>query len=202
MVHLDATTAEPTDAVLLRRSADGDQRAFAELVDRHGGSLRRYLAGLVPAAAVDDLVQQTFLSAYRAADSFRGESQVRTWLFRIAKNAAWHHRKKEARYQPMDEPDEEALLELGVAAGWGCADPERLAQRAHRRELLTAALESLHPRDREVILLRDVEDLSGEDVAELLELSLAAMKSRLHRARLRLAAALRSMELEDEVSHA
>jgi len=188
-----------TDADLLARSARGDERAFAALVDRHGGAVRRYVSGLVVGdAAADDVVQQTFLSAYRAADGFRGDSQLRTWLFRIARNAAWHHRKREARFEVADESDLESLLDLGVRAGWGAPDPERLVERADRRALVWASLEALHPRDREVILLRDIEELSGDEVAGLLGLSLAAMKSRLHRARLKLAAALRSIELDGE----
>jgi len=193
------TTPGDSDVLLLERGAAGDERAFGVLVDRHGGAVRRYVRGLVSDdAAADDVLQQTFLDAYRGAAGFRAESQVRTWLFRIARNAAWHHRKREARFQPVEEAEVESLLELGVSAGWGAADPELLALRASRRESLWAAIQTLEPSDREIVLLRDVEEISGEDVAGLLGLSLAAMKSRLHHARLRLAAALRAADASAE----
>jgi len=190
------------DSSLLARSAGGDARAFAELVDRHGGAVMRYARSLSGSdAAAEDLVQQTFLSAYRAASNFRAESRVRTWLFSIARNAAWHQRKKEARYQPTPEVDESSLLELGLNAGWGAEDPETLAQRACQRKLLEVALAALPAQDREIVLLRDIEELSGAEVADVLGLSLAAMKSRLHRARLKLAGELRALT-DEEASHA
>ena len=83
------------------------------------------------------------------------------------------------------------LPELGEAAGWGSESPEAEVLRAERRARLARALDALAPEDREVLVLRDLEELTGEETAAALGLSLAAMKSRLHRARLRLAAQLR-----------
>ncbi len=87
----------------------------------------------------------------------------------------------------MDEP----LMTLGREAGWGSDDPEALAIAAERRDTLTRALQALSPGDREVLILRDIEGLSGQEAAEVLAITGAALKSRLHRARLRLARALR-----------
>lgn len=87
----------------------------------------------------------------------------------------------------MDEP----LMTLGREAGWGSDNPETLAIAAQRRDTLTRALQTLTPGDREVLILRDIEGLSGQEAAEVLAITGAALKSRLHRARLRLAGVLR-----------
>ncbi|MGB5522339.1 MAG: sigma-70 family RNA polymerase sigma factor [Polyangiales bacterium] len=186
------------DADLIARAAAGDRRAFECLVGRHAAAVLR-LATVVtddPASA-EDVLQQTFLSAYRNAAGFRAESSVRTWLLTIARNAAYRLRTKRGREDLMDEP----LMTLGVEAGWGSDDPESLAIAAERRDTLTSALQSLSFIDREVLILRDVEGLNGPEAAKVLGITGRALKSRLHRARLRLARALRAspeIELTDE----
>ncbi|MEM7608480.1 MAG: sigma factor-like helix-turn-helix DNA-binding protein, partial [Myxococcota bacterium] len=82
-------------------------------------------------------------------------------------------------------------MDLGVAAGWGTRDPEHLVSLAQQSERLKDALQRLEGSEREVLLLRDVQQLSGKETAQALGLPIAAMKSRLHRARLRLAVELR-----------
>lgn len=92
-------------------------------------------------------------------------------------------------------------MTLGLQAGWGSDNPEALALAAERRDTLARALESLSSGDREVLILRDIEGLRGPEAAEVLGLGERALKSRLHRARLRLAVALRSgaeMDVVDE----
>lgn len=177
------------DADLIARTAAGDRRAFECLVERHAAAVLR-LATVVtddPANA-EDVLQQTFLSAYRNAASFRAEASARTWLLTIARNAAFRLRAKRGREDLMDEP----LMTLGVEAGWGSDDPEALAIAAERRDILTWALQTLSIVDREVLILRDVEGLNGPEAAEVLGITGRALKSRLHRARLRLAGALRA----------
>jgi RNA polymerase sigma-70 factor (ECF subfamily) len=87
--------------------------------------------------------------------------------------------------------DDVPLPELGEAAGWGDQNPEEGALRSERRGCLARALEALGPEEREILVLRELEELTGEETAAALGIGLAAMKSRLHRARLRLAAQLR-----------
>lgn len=175
----------------MARSAQGDREAFGTLVERHGGSVLRTLRLLTQEeSAAEDAFQETFASAYAAAATYAEEAgPVRSWLFAIARNAVrrTHRRGREV-------PTEPALLELGVRAGWGSDDPERSLSRELRRGLLAQALASLTGEERELLLLRDVEGLSGEAAAGLLTLSLAAQKSRLHRARLHLMAAYRAKE--------
>lgn len=178
------------DVQLLRRTAEGDRAAFDALVRRHAGAvlrLGRAICGDVGLA--EDAAQQAFLDAFRNAHRFRGEASPRTWLLTIARNAALKLRGRQQRETPRAAP----LDELGTAAGWGSADPEALTLLAERRVLLEDALNSLSPSDREILVLRDIEQLSGAETASMLGLQLRAMKSRLHRARLRLAAALRAM---------
>ncbi len=177
------------DRDLIARTAAGDHRAFERIVERHAAAVLRLATAVTddPASA-EDVLQQAFLSAYRNAASFRAESSARTWLLTIARNAAYRVRAKRGREDLMDEP----LMTLGRKAGWGNDDPEALAIAAERRSALTSALQSLSPGDREVLILRDVDGLSGQEAADVLGIKSRALKSRLHRARLRLAGALRA----------
>lgn len=177
------------DRDLIARTAAGDRRAFERIVERHAAAVLRLATAVTddPASA-EDVLQQAFLSAYRNAASFRAESSARTWLLTIARNAAYRVRAKRGREDLMDEP----LMTLGREAGWGSDDPEALAIAAERTSALTSALQSLSPGDRELLILRDVEGLSGQEAADVLGIKSRALKSRLHRARLRLAGALRA----------
>jgi RNA polymerase sigma-70 factor, ECF subfamily len=183
----DPSAAGLTDVALLTRSAAGDRDAFDEVVRRHHASVFRLARLLVNKAdGAEDVLQQTFLSAWRGAGGFRAQASARTWLLTIAKNAAWRMREREAREPLADTP----LDELGIQAGWGGPDPEALAIAAEQRDRLHEAFADLTPEEREVLTLRDLEGLTGEETAALLGVTVPAMKSRLHRARMRLAARL------------
>ena len=179
-----------SDADLLRRSAEGDAGAFERFVTRHEASVYRYLRALADDAAdAEDALQEAFVAAWRAASSFRG-TDARAWLLAIARNRLrrMHRRRAGA---PSDS-DLVPLERLGAEAGWGAPeDPGAELERREARERVERALGRLSAPDREVLLLRDVEGLTGEEAADVLGISLAALKSRLHRARLRLAAELR-----------
>lgn len=178
-----------TDEELLQRTAAGERAAFDAFVSRHEAAVYRFArAATEGPAAAEDVLQETFLAAWRGAAGFQGRAAARTWLLTIARNQAFHHREREGRLPGNDGED---LPELGAAAGWGAESPEAGALRAERRACLARALDALAPEDREVLVLRDLEELTGEEAAAALGLSLPAMKSRLHRARLRLAAELR-----------
>ncbi len=187
--------AEPrADLTLLARTAAGDRDAFDALVARHHGAVNRLARTLTRStAAADDVTQETFLSAWRHAGGFQGTGSVRGWLLTIAHHAAGRHRRLRA-----GEPTDPLPLEdLGLAAGYGAEPaapgptPETGAAEAERRRALEAALGTLPEADREILVLRDLEGLTGPEAAEALGLTLAAMKTRLHRARLKLMAALR-----------
>lgn len=148
----------------------------------------RYLAAILGQAEdAEDALQETFLAVWRNAAGYRGQGAARAWLYTIARHAASRLRRRR-----VDEPVELVSLEqLGVAAGWGEPLDPLPASRESRRELVRTALERLGPEEREIILLRDVEGFSGEETAEMLGLTLPAMKTRLHRARLRFVAEAR-----------
>lgn len=158
------------------------------LVRRHHGCVRRYVSGVMGSGDVDDVVQETFLAVLSGAGGYSGEGAVRAWVLSIARRKiARHFRRKvgePARY--------DALEDLGLRAGWG--DPELSACVRQRVEHLRQALARLPEASREIITLRDVEGLTGPEAAEVLGISLAATKSRLHRARLELMAQLREVD--------
>lgn len=139
-------------------------------------------------------MQQTFLNVYQHAASFRGDSSVRTWLLTIARNTVFRLHGKTQREELVEEP----LMQLGLDAGWGSDDPEAIAIAAERKGALRKALSLLSAEDREVLILRDLEGLRGSEAAEVLGIGERALKSRLHRARLRLAVALRGLVPEDD----
>jgi RNA polymerase sigma-70 factor (ECF subfamily) len=184
--------SEPEDDVaLLRRTGSGDRDAFDRLVDRHQAAVFRFIRTLGPdPASCEDALQETFLAAWRHAGTFRGDSSVRTWLFTIARHSAARLYRRHAG-EP-ERQDVGTLDELGVAAGWGAeSNPEAAAIQQQERAAFRRALDALDPEARRVIVLRDLEQLSGDEAAEVLGLTRAALKSRLHRARLRFAAHLR-----------
>lgn len=179
---------ELSDAVLLARTAAGQSAAFEAFVSRHQASVFRFARTQVTRPdAAEDLLQQTFLSAWQAAGAFRGDGSARAWLFTITRHAGTRWRERDTRAAIDDTP----VDQLGLEAGWGGPSPERQAMHRQMQACVTAALARLAPEDREILTLRDLEGLSGDEAAALLGVGTAAMKSRLHRARLRLAALVR-----------
>ncbi|HEX9161508.1 MAG TPA: RNA polymerase sigma factor [Thermoanaerobaculia bacterium] len=180
----------PSDPELIASAGRGDDAAFGEIAERHQAAVFRFLRSIgADGANAEDALQETFLGAWRGAAGFRGESSVRAWLFTIARNAMMRqHRRR------VDEPAEtESLSSLGDAAGWGSDDdPERDVIESEQRALFQRAMGRLSAADREILLLRDIEGLSGEEAAAVIGVPIAAMKTRLHRARLRLAANVRN----------
>ncbi|MCC6536022.1 MAG: RNA polymerase sigma factor [Bryobacterales bacterium] len=183
----DRESPPVADLDLLQRTAAGDRDAFTAFVERHQAAVFRHACCLAHSRAdAEDVLQETFLSALKSAGQFRGEASGRTWLLQIARRAAWR------RLKHTTEGEEEATLEsLAFTAGWGAQNPESLAMLAEDRRLLEAALAALPAPEREILLLREWDGRPGEETAAALGLSLTAMKSRLHRARLHLAALLR-----------
>lgn len=181
----------PTDTTLLTQVAEvGDRAALGHLVARHQDAVFRYCRSLCrDTASAEDALQQTFLDLMQGAGSFKGQSSFRSWLFTLARNAV--HRG--ARLRAGEPRAHVPLDKLGVLAGWG-EDPEQATARHLDQRRLNLALETLPPHSQEVLILRDLEGLSGHEVAELLHITLSAQKSRLHRARLELAAELRQSQ--------
>ena len=177
-----------SDHDLLTRSAAGDAAAFEVFVERHRAAVFRYARELCGHDAdAEDVLQQTFVQVWRSGGV--AVERVRPWLYAIARHALQRLRRR-----PSAAPEEPASLdELGAAAGFAseAATPERLAAAIEERAVLLATLDALPVQDREVLVLRELEELSGEETAAVLGLSLDAMKSRLHRARLHFVAEVR-----------
>jgi RNA polymerase sigma-70 factor (ECF subfamily) len=179
---------------LIARVVAGEPAATRELLESYQGAVYAFALRLAgDAALAEDIQQETFLSALRGASSFRAEGSLKGWLLTIARREALAQLRR--RHDTPTEP--ESLESLGVSAGWGAGSPEDTMDEREQQQQMERALGLLSPPDREVLLLRDIEGLSGEETAAALGLPLAAMKSRLHRARLRLVAALRGDTTED-----
>jgi RNA polymerase sigma-70 factor (ECF subfamily) len=188
--HQELQPRSAGDQELIAAIGSGDRQAFLAFAERHQAAVFRHLRALCATKEdAEDALQETFFAVFRHASGFRGDSSAKTWLFTIARNAAWKTRRG-AAMEPLDEAAE-SIQELGGSAGWGETDPESLAAKAQSRDRLRLALDSLPAEDREILILRELEGFSGEETASILSLGLPAMKSRLHRARLRLACALR-----------
>jgi RNA polymerase sigma-70 factor (ECF subfamily) len=162
---------------------------FDALYREHRQAVANYLSGRVRPSDVEDLTQEVFAKANRALAGFRGEASVRTWLLRIASRTAVDHARSR---QSQEERRTEALHETATDGGASARVPETLAVPAEapgavvRQEMQTCIREyvdRLAPAYREVIVLRDIEALSNEEVAARLGVGLDAAKIRLHRAR-------------------
>lgn len=181
--------ADPrADGELIAATAAGDRDAFGVIVARHHGAVFRIARALTrdPQAA-EDVLQETFLAALRGAAGYRGDAPVASWLYAIARHAAYRLSRRASEVAA----DEDSLERLGLAAGWGQGDVEVAAARAEERARIAAAMDRLPEEERAVIVLRDALGATGEQAAAALGVSVAAMKSRLHRGRLRLAGLLR-----------
>jgi len=177
---VEATSAGEADAALLRRAGAGDRSAFARLLTRHGDALFRFAARTCGSEReAEDAVQDGLLSAWKGAATFRGESSAKTWLFQVVVHACRRRHRRRVGEPERHEGVEEAETMSSAERG---AD-ERLADR-QVGAAMERALAEMGEEAREVLMLRDVEGLSGEETAAALGLGLAAMKSRLHRARL------------------
>ena len=190
---MDVSGADPGDETLAARAAGGDEAAFEEIVTRYQARvfrLARRLTGSEDDAA--DVLQETFLQVYRGLAGFRGESRFGTWLYRVATNAALMLRRARSR-RPAESL--EAFLPRFDAAGVHAATPAELQVAAQAdllidRQVLAqkalAGIERLPDLYREAFVLRDLEEMTTEEVARILDLEPAAVRQRVHRARLML----------------
>ena len=177
-------TQAETDEQLVRKSQDDDERAFGELVSRYESKVYSLaLKMLRNPEDAEDVLQDTFLRAYRGIKSFKGNSTFSTWIYRITANSALMRlRKRQLPTVSIDDADErEAPINI---ADWAPGPVEQMLNQ-ETQAAMTEAIEALPPEFRQVFVLRDVEELSNAEVAEILDLSVAAVKSRLHRARLK-----------------
>lgn len=181
--------AEMDESALVEMARQGEDGAFSTLVSRYHRKVFRLAKNITQNDEdAEDVLQEAFLKAYTHLDRFHGDAKFYTWVVRIAVNEALMKLRKRRSGKTVSLDDEIDLGEEQVTreiAVWD-GDPEQKYGQAELRQILDEAIQSLKPAFRTVFQLRDVEELSTEETAEALELSVPAVKSRLLRARLQL----------------
>jgi RNA polymerase sigma-70 factor, ECF subfamily len=177
------------ESILVAQARESDTTAFGELVRRYEGKIFRLAQHITQNREdAEDVLQETFLKAYEHLDQFKGDSKFYTWIVRIAVNQALMklRRRKTDKSVSLDETIDtgEDTITREIAA-WD-EDPEQRFSREELGDILDTAIQSLEPPYRSVFVLRDIDELSTEETADALGLSVPAVKSRLLRARLQL----------------
>lgn len=177
------------ESALVAKAKAGDAQAFSDLVNHYERKIYRLAKHITQNDEdAEDVLQETFLKAYEHLENFQGNSKFYTWIVRIAVNESLMklRKRKSDRTVPLDEPvdtgEEMVAREIAV---WE-DNPEQRYGRDEMQEILNSAVQSLKPDFRTVFILRDIEELSTEETAETLGISIPAVKSRLLRARLAL----------------
>ncbi len=169
---------------------NGDTEAFGEITKMYEKKLYNFSLGMLsnPDDAFD-AVQDTFFKAFRSINSFKGESSLYTWLYTICRNCCYDVIKSRARLMRHNislfeytDDEEGRIIEIPDTSG----DPYDLYQKNAVCEIIYKAIDSLAPHHREIILLRDINELSYDEIAAIMNISTGTVKSRLSRARLRL----------------
>jgi RNA polymerase sigma-70 factor (ECF subfamily) len=190
---MTAPATDEADESLAARAAAGEETAFEVLMSRYQARVYRLACRMVGnEGEAKDVLQETFLAVYRGLPRFRAESRFSTWLYRIATNAALMHRRARAR-RPAESL--EPFMPRFDADGIHAAEPADLLAASRADELLDrkllaekarAGLDRLPDIYRDAFVLRDLEELDAAEVAELLGIEPAAVRQRVHRARLML----------------
>ena len=176
-----------SDEILIEKVKSSDNSAFEKLVKKYEKKIYNLAFRLTGKSEdASDILQETFLKAYHSLGDFRGEANFSTWLYRIALNIALMKKRKEKGkiFEPIESklftPEGELTKEI---PDWS-NNPEAEIENKELRKILTETLSSLPDDYRTVLILRDIQGLSNKEVSEILKISIPAVKSRLHRARL------------------
>lgn len=190
------------DQDLVERFRNGDRRAFDEIVLRYQHRVYSLCyRWLGEAEVAEEVAQDVFLAVFRSLSTFRGDASLSTWIFKVAVNHCrnrrlYRHRRGHGRHEPIDRPETEEGPGLQLADERARADAGSLRREAS--DVVQRALEQLDDDHRQILLLRDVEDLDYEEIADILDIPRGTVKSRLHRARAELASVIaRSIRPED-----
>ncbi len=190
------------EGALLTRVRAGDEAAFASLVRRHQQDVYRLaLRMLGQPSEAEDVAQEVFVSLFLNAGKFEGRARLSTWLYRVTVNHCHNRlrylrRRGHGRHRALEAGDTERAAGQGVLGGAPLGQPpprpEQALEGRQLAEALRAALDTLGEEHRTLLVLRDLEQLSYERICEITQLPLGTVKSRLHRARLALAKALKA----------
>ena len=183
------------DQVLVERAQSGDKRAFELLVIKYQRKLGRLLSRMVrDAAEVEDITQETFIKAYRALPGFRGESAFYTWLYRIGVNTAKNYlvgRKRQASSTDVQAEDAENYEEGDMLRD--VATPDAELQTKQIAQAVNSAVDALPDELRIAITLREIEGMSYEEIAQMMDCPIGTVRSRIFRAREAIAERIRPM---------
>lgn len=180
-------TTDVDDATLVERVRAGDDHAFRLLVERHAPRIKVLVAGMLRnASEIDDVVQDVFFKAYRKIDAFHGRSAFYTWLYRVAVNTANDHLKRKHHAPTASLGDL-----VGQPPVADDPDPDANLHRSDLRRQLRNALNELPEKYRTILVLREFEELTYDEIARVLGCSKGTVESRLFRARARLRDKLR-----------
>lgn len=184
------------DQVLVERAQGGDQRAFDLLVCKYQRKLGRLLSRFIrDAAEIEDVSQEAFIKAYRALPSFRGESAFYTWLYRIGINTAKNYLVSQGRRAPtstsFDAEEAESFEEASQLRDINT--PESLLHSKQIGQTVNAAMDSLPEELRTAIVLREIDGMSYEEIASMMNCPIGTVRSRIFRAREVVAGKLRPL---------
>src|ERR1041384_1858412 len=171
---IDPNVGETTDAELIQRWKNGDQRAATTLVERHSPALARFAVSCGARHDIDELVQDTFVRAFNSIDGFRGDSSFRTWLLTIERRLLLDRRRSEKR-----RPDKVEIQEGDASTQFDALDG-MVADEARKR--VTEAVTKLSPTQREVFTLRVAEGLSYKEIADAVGTTEGAARVHYHNA--------------------
>ena len=179
-----------SEALFIERLRRGDSAAFETLVTERSGEIYGLLYRLTEnREEARDLTQETFLRAFQSISTFRGDSDLRTWIYRIAINQArnrwrwWRRRRRDSTFSLDSTTDEGRLLLIGTLKAENTPDPEQDTLAHERERVLRKALSGLRRVYRETVILRDIEGFAYEEIAVALDISVGTVKSRLARGR-------------------
>lgn len=184
------------DQVLVERAQGGDKRAFDQLVSKYQRKLGRLLSRFVrDSAEVEDVSQEAFIKAYRALPSFRGDSAFYTWLYRIGINTAKNYLVSQGRRAPTttEFDTDEAETFDDAAQLRDINTPESLLLTKQIGETINCAMDSLPEELRTAIVLREIDGMSYEEIAGIMDCPIGTVRSRIFRAREAVAAKLRPL---------
>lgn len=189
--------AELSDEALVARAQADDFAAYEEIVRRFQDKAFRLAFGLTKNESdAQDVVQEAFLNMYRKLDSFKGDSQFGSWMYRVVVNAALMRLRKRKRLGEVSVDDENGEVRedeycAGSIPEWRMHADVAIENQELRQKIIEA-VDALAPKYQTVFVLKEIEGLKLDEIAEVLDLSVGGVKSRLHRARLQLRASLES----------
>ena len=173
------------DLELVDRAKDGDRRSFGRLVETYQRRVYALAYGILRNREdAWDAAQEAFVKAYKSLDKFEGNASFYTWMYRITYNVAIDHLRSRSRKEVSDLPESKMVDEALRRAGHGAkGDPDKETHRRELKAVLSRAMSRLSEKHRAIIVLREIEGLSYEEMAEVLDISKGTVMSRLFHAR-------------------